>query len=411
MRVQKFFSKSVKIGLVTGCAVIALATSPMVSDVAFAGSDNGARMQGQNAGGGNAGGGNAGGGNAGGAGGGGGLNDIFRDITGMGNGQKSMDAVAPSAGAGGSKRPTSTVESDDDSDRPAWAGQPGGKDGAGGGRPETSGSKKGDLFGDLWVILRDENGVPILTPEGFVQPLDAEGNLIALDEEGHPVDESLTMEVELGRLNVGRAPPHVLERRADEVITLLNTATAVTLDPAGRLVLTVDGEEKTIDSPLENLAIYVALVTNGTIPGVVDLPGTEFDFLVDGVLTAEDLEVSAAFLAAATDKTGEFSEDEIAYINAFLGINPVTNGSVTYADVDYSGFTYSRLDTFGDVTVTVLVEQPDGSFVPTEVNVYEAVFGSVDASGAGSLEAYTLAADDARMVIEYIHEYEVPEAI
>lgn len=219
------------------------------------------------------------------------------------------------------------------------------------------------------------------------------------------------MEVELGRLNVGRSPTQVLDRRASEVIALLNTATALTLDPAGRLVLTVDGVEKTIDSPLENLAIYVALLTSGTILGVTDLPGTEFDFMVDGVLTVEDLAASAAFLAAATDKTGVFTADEIAYINVFLGINTATVGNVTYAQIDYSTFSYSRLETYGDVTAMVLVEQPDGSFVPTEINVHEAVFGSTDASDGGSLEAYTLAADDARMVIEFIHEYAVPEAL
>lgn len=301
----------------------------------------------------------------------------------------------------------------DDSDRPDWAGQPGGKDGAGGGRPPNSGSKKGDLFGDLWIILRDENGVPILTAEGWVQPLDAEGNVIPLDEEGHPVDETLTQEVELGRLNVGRAPSKVLDRRADEVIALLNDATALSLDPAGRLVITTvdaDGVEvsKTIDSPLENLAIYVALMTDGSIPGVADLPGTDFDFMVDGIYSTEDLNASTAFLAAATDKTGVFTTDEIAYINTFLDVNTVTNGSVTYSDIDYSGIDYDRETTYGDVEATVLVEQADGTFVPTVVNVFDVVFGGTDASASGTLEAYTLAADDSRTVVNFIHEFEVP---
>ncbi|WP_417684011.1 hypothetical protein [Roseibium sp.] len=300
-----------------------------------------------------------------------------------------------------------SVTGDDDSDRPDWAKQPGGKDGAGGGRPDTSGSKKGDLFGDLWVIDRDENGVPILTAEGWVQPLDADGNPIPLDEEGHPVDESLTVEVELGRLNVGRAPTSVLLRRADEVVTLLNDATALTTDAAGRLVLTVDGVAKTIDSPLENLAIYVALMSDGSIPGVSDLPGTDFDFMIDGVFTGEDLAASTSFLAAATDKTGAFSSDEIAYINAFLGVNLTSSGDVAYSEIDYSAFTYDRSAVYSGVTAEVLVLQ-DGVWVPTEVNIYEAVFGSATATVSGSLDAYTVAADDARMVINFIHEYEVP---
>jgi hypothetical protein len=332
-----------------------------------------------------------------------GLGGIFHDITGV----DEPSGSKPDTG-GQTSDAVTTADDGDESDRPEWAGQPGGKDGVGGGRPATSGSKKGDLFGDLWVILRDENGVPILSPEGFVQPLDIEGNLIALDEEGHPVDETLTVEVELGRLNVGRAPSKVLDRRADEVIALLNDATDLTTDAAGRLVLTVDGVQKTIDSPLENLAIYVALLTQGSIPGVDDLPGTEFDFMVDGVFTAEDLAASTSFLAAATDKSGEFSSDEIAYIDAFLGINMEMVGDVSYSAVDYSTFTYDRSDTYGDVTVVVLVEQPDGSYLPTSLNVYDEIFGSVDASAAGSLDAYTLAADDARIVINFVHEYAVP---
>jgi len=247
-----------------------------------------------------------------------------------------------------------------------------------------------------------------LTPEGFVQPVDAEGNPIPLDEEGAPIDPSLAIEVELGRLNVGRAPSSVLDRRAQEVITMLNDATEVTLDAAGRLVLTVDGVAKTIDSPLENLAIYVALMTTGTIPGVDDLPGTEFDHLVDGVFTAADMLSAASFLAAGSDKAGELTTDEVAYINAFLDINIVKIGDVTFSDIDYSSFNYDRSDVYGDITVTVLLQQPDGSWVPTEVNVYEAVFGSADFSGSGSLSAFAQAAEDARAIIEYIHEYALP---
>jgi len=304
-------------------------------------------------------------------------------------------------------REISGEDDGDDSDRPDWAGAKGGKN-EHGGKPGTAGSTKGDLFGDLYVILRDENGVPILTPEGFVQPIDADGNPIPLDAEGAPIDPSLAIEVELGRLNVGRAPNSVLDRRAQEVITLLNAATEITLDAAGRLVITVDGVAKTIDSPLENLAIYVALMTTGTIPGVSDLPGTEFDHLVDGVFTAADMLSAASFLAAGRDKAGELTTDEVAYINAFLDINTVKQGNVTYSDIDFSSFIYDRSDLYENVTVTVLIQQPDGSWVPTEVNVYEAVFGSMDFSGAGSLSVFAQAAEDARAIIEYIHEYALP---
>lgn len=311
------------------------------------------------------------------------LEDIFRDVT------------------------ASSDDGDEDSDKPAWAGGGGGPNDRGG-KPSSAGSARGDLYGDMYVILRDDNGIPILNEDGFVQPVDADGNPLPLDEEGAPIDPSLATEVELGRLNVGRAPPHVLERRAEEVITLLNSATEVSLDAAGRLVLTVDGEAKTIDSPLENLAIYVALMTTGTIPGVDDLPGTEFDHLVDGELTAEDLISAAAFAAASTDKTGAFSVDEVAYLNAFLGINIERTGDVSYSVFDFSEFSYDRSDMYGDITVEVLIKQPDGTYVPTVINVYEVIFGGVDYSGSGSISVFSQAADDARAIINFIHEYEVP---
>lgn len=295
----------------------------------------------------------------------------------------------------------------EDSDRPDWAGQPGGPQDKGG-KPSTAGSKRGDLFGDLWVIQRDDEGVPILTPEGFVQPLDANGDLIPLDEEGSPFDPSLVVEVELSRLNVGRSPNQVLDQRADEVIRLLEDATAVALDAAGRLVITSsDGSVSTIDSPLENLAIYVALMTTGGIPGITDLPGDDLDYLVDHEISAADYTAAASFLAAASDKASTLTEDGVAYISAFLDINTTKVGDVTYTDFDFEDFSYDRSDAYDGITVVVLVPQPDGSYIPTEVDLYEAVFGGVDYEGAETLDAFTQAADDARAVIEFVHDNEV----
>lgn len=299
------------------------------------------------------------------------------------------------------------ISGDEDSDRPDYAGGRGGPNDHGG-QPSGAGSARGDLYGDMYVILRDDNGVPILNAAGFVQPIDAAGNLIPLDEEGVPIDPSLAQEAELGRLNVGRSPRSVLDHRADEIVTMLNSATDISLDAAGRLVLTVDGVTKTIDSPLENLAIYVALMTQGTIPGVTDLPGTAFDHLIDGVFTIEDVASAASFLAAASDKASTLTADDIAYMNAILGINTTRVGDVTYSDMDYSSFSYDRSDVYGSVTATVLVQQPDGSWVPTTVNVYDAVFGGEDYSGTGTFSAFAQSADDARAIINFIHEYALP---
>jgi len=311
-------------------------------------------------------------------------------------------------GTGG--RPDDVGGGDEDSDRPEWAGTPGGS--AGRGTPPDAGGG-GDLYGDLYVILRDAQGVPILSDAGFVQPVAADGSLIPLDEEGHVIDESLVQEVDIGRLNVSRAPEDVLEGRSEEVLDVLNSATAISFDPAGRLVVTVDGVTRTIDSPLENLSIYVALMETGTIEGV-DNPALGDLFLVDGVKDAEDLAAATSFLAAATDKAGTLTTDDIAYINLILDIDTtnVEGSEVIYSDVDYSGFVYDRTTTYGEVLTTVLVEQPDGSWLPTEVNIFDAVFTGVDdTSTDGTFDAFTQAADDARAVINFIHEYEVPVSV
>lgn len=297
---------------------------------------------------------------------------------------------------------------EEDSDRPAWAG----KDGTGVNpnkkQNTDSGTKKGDLFGDMYVLLRDENGVPILTPEGFVQPLDAEGNPVPLDAEGAPIDPTLAVEVELGRLNVGRAPTSVLIRRADEVVTLLNSATAVSTDAAGRLVLTVDGEEKTIDSPLENLAIYVALMTQGTIPGVTNTNLGSYSFLADGQLTMEDVSAASAFLAGGTDKADPITLDMVAYMNQILDIGGTIEGADGKEYFDFSTFTYDRSDAFASKTADVLVQTSPGVWETQTVNVYDTVFGSQDYSSTGGIETFTQATEDARAVINYIHEYAVP---
>lgn len=296
---------------------------------------------------------------------------------------------------------------EEDSDRPEWAGQKGGRN-EHGGKPAEAGSARGDLYGDMYVILRDANGEPVLNEQGFVQPIDANGNPIPLDEEGAPIDPTLAQEVEMGRLNVGRAPDSVLEKRAEEVITLLNGATYISLDPAGRLVVTADGATKTIDAPLENLAIYVALMTQGSIPGVTDLPGIEFDHLVDGKITNDDLVSATSFLAAAADKFSTVSLDAVAYMNAILGINTVTQGTVTYSNMDYSSFSYDRAAAYNSVTADVLVKQADGSWLPSTVNIYEAVFADQPFTSSGEFEAFAQSVDDARAVINFIHEYAVP---
>lgn len=312
-------------------------------------------------------------------------------------------------GTGGSasnkifRAPVSAEE--EDSDRPVWAGVKGGKAG-GGGKPAGAGSKKGDLFGDMVVLLRDANGVPILTSSGLVQviayvydstgalvPLkDASGNLVVIPYVGDELATTVTLggvtydvygaEVELGRLSVGRAPTKVLDHSLAEALSKLTSGT-VTLDATGRLV--VNGV--TIDSPLENLALYDAYMT-GTLPSTLTLPAG-FN--------------PASLLAAAADKYGTVTVDTVIYMNSILGIN------TTSSYYDFSTYSYDRYTTWNDKTATVLVLK-DGVYVPTVVNLYDAVFGSTnwtDPTAVGGADDFATATNDFVQVIEFIHDNEV----
>jgi hypothetical protein len=90
----------------------------------------------------------------------------------------------------------------------------------------------------------------------------------------------LIEEVSFGRLNQGRAPEAVLNHAFDEAINAINQAKNIVIDASGRLLLTtdvydefltnpdgtpllIDTVTKAIDSPLENLALYVKLMKDG----------------------------------------------------------------------------------------------------------------------------------------------------
>lgn len=318
---------------------------------------------------------------------------------------KGGQQAAGSKGGGITSKIFRPAGEEEDSDRPAWAGVKGGKAG-GGGKPFGAGVKKGDLYGDMYVLLRDENGVPLEDENGeelviaFIYegstlvplydgsnlvtiPRNEEGDLLTQVTVGTTVYDVYPAEVELGRLSVGRAPSKVLAHALDEAIGKLSSALVIAIDATGRL--TADGV--TIDSPLENLALYVSYMTSGTLPQNITLP-EGFD--------------PAALLAAAGDKSGTISIDTLIYMNSILGINK----GVTY--YDFSDYEYDREATWSDRTVTVLVF--DGSvYVPTVVNVYEAVFGSTDwtDSTSGGADDFAAAANDYLQVIEFVHDNEV----
>jgi hypothetical protein len=329
-----------------------------------------------------------------------------------GQGGKSATTGSGQHGSSGSKSVESKVlsgDAEESSDRrgPKYGG------GKTPGKPAGAGSKKGDLYGDLNVILRDANGVPILDQYGHVQPLDASGNPLPLTPEGDiaPGSEDLVVPVEFSRLSVARSPSKVTDKSYAEAISTLNSATAITVDSSGRLVATVDGVAKTIDSPLENLALYEALLNKGYLPGLDLKEGVSLgnlSFLADQSLTNKDMLQAASFLAAASDKFGSINQDTVVYSDSIMGVTGLT--PVTGADgksyVDFSKVTYDRGDTYsGDITY--LKSNGDGTYAAVTAPIMTAVFGGTDYSGT-QLDAFTQAADDARAVILFVHENPLP---
>jgi len=333
--------------------------------------------------------------------------------SGMGQGQGGSaleEEVMRSGRQGGA-----STEADEDSDRPDWAGNPGreGKPGRGNAQPGTS---KGDVYGDLWAILRDDDGNPVLDANGNVQPcLNADCSETAqLTADGELPEEyaDQVQEVEFGRLNVVRAPSSVLDHslaealaKVDGMVITKDNLDDVT-DPAGRLI---DLFGNTIDSPLENMALYKALL-NATASDPVD--GFYTVSVVaqseGGDKTTMTLSVSADVLptlaasaiAAGSDKTGTLNVDEVVYISSFLGVEDELSKLVSTS-------TYDRATRF-DRSVDVLEYDADNNvYVPTTVNLLQAVdfdaIMQIDVDGNG-IDTFTQNADDAVQVLEYVHD-------
>jgi hypothetical protein len=415
------------------------------------------------------------------------------------------------------------------------------------GPPEDPGEipDTGELYGDLYVILRDENGVPMLDEtNGCIQPIVSEdvgeGESVTIldydpndptappeetiipaiagepftlatytDSEGDLVEcELVTVDgvnmadwvqsVDFGRLNLGRAPDAVINHAFDEAITKLNDATAITIDPPGRLVLTLsDGEIKTIDSPAENLALYIKMMTDGhwitpddattTKPqggppegkgpgtsegdgsppppvarpvlsddAVANLPAAYQGLGDDEIptsgeeLTDDELLLAASLLAAAADKFGSINLDKVIYINSIYGINQL--GSLTieedkrYFDFglgDEPAFQYSRGGVYGSRGSAECADEGPGwiwvlqpvvgqtyydpvcmeilGYDPEDPEPVNAVhFTDMEESYTtvpftydflDNVRGFTQAADDALQVLEYIHNYKVPEVL
>jgi hypothetical protein len=321
---------------------------------------------------------------------------------------------------------------DEDSDRPAWAGTPG-RDGKPGGGNAGHDTKKGGDYGDLFVILRDEFGEPIKS-DGEYYVLLSDGTVVKTIDGEVPSDAlNLAIPVEFGRMNIARSPASVLEHSLTEALSKIDgyvitpeTIAALT-DASGRLV-TSDG--LTIDSPLENLALYEALLTatqndDGlyvvTISSNHEGEDTTYTVLVDPAVRTD---LAAAAIAASSDKTGTLSADEIVLITSFLGAEKELAEML-------EGYTYDKDSAFANEEVSILVDpEGDGTYFTAtgdvldlistyasdiwttvaqpEVKDYadgDPITYTTDLSG---IFLFTQAADDAVQVLEFVHDREAP---
>ena len=329
-----------------------------------------------------------------------------------------------------------------------------GTKGSGNGGSGSSGSAGGmekPDYGDLLVIERDKNGVPVLD-DGCLQPLDINGNLIELDSECEVLDGSAVVEVEFGRLNVARAPEKVRQQALDEVIQAIKDCLKVTLDPAGRLalkykIMNPETEEnevvwKTIDAARENLALYTQLMKFGHLQTACDEIASDHGdettyrpclsqddypkfkstvkYLLPSVagqpaaepLSTQDLTLASFFLAGAADKSGTITVDLVQYINTILDIPNDNNALLPDLDyVNYSNFVYKRSNKFkGTISVIQPMEDSPGTWLETEVEIslWLTDQDEGDKDRWKNIKGFVQAANDSLQTILFLHNYEIP---
>jgi hypothetical protein len=155
--------------------------------------------------------------------------------------------------------------------------------------PSIAQEHVGDLFGELYEILRDPvTGQPILQQRtvelpgdilgtGYCPiPINAAGEEIPFADlscEVHPDYADQVVEVDyFGRLSAGRTRERNLRMHFDEAISNIKIAEVVDVDAAGRIRLGTNCDQggtcaawKTIDSPQENMSLYNRLLKYGHI--------------------------------------------------------------------------------------------------------------------------------------------------
>lgn len=352
-----------------------------------------------------------------------------------------------------------------------------------GGGGSNAGDAAGALYGDLYVTERDGAGVPITREVTYPdpetgqdvtvecsQPLAVGCGLLPLwgecgsttlpgvlplpactfDPElydpcavysGDPpydYDEQVQT-VSFGRGSVSRSPASVIDSSYAEALKAINLAvpascgdaatSALAKDPAGRIMLCLAADTdpvsyawKTIDSPLENLGLYRAAMTDGcfgpidevvvgeegqTITVTTELSDTAksnlavaslghlvcADYtLLPEVKTKADMLSAAVFIGAAADKFYPVTLDQIINLNTSLGVNTYTYVrqqknrilTVTYFPFTVDGvwFTYDLgVDACVSPTYANLLVANGGFFQSQTIDVFGATPPGVDLRG------------------------------
>jgi len=123
-------------------------------------------------------------------------------------------------------------------------------------------------------------------------------------------------QVELGRLNMGRAPEFVLARSLDEAALRYDPETmaafySLDAEAAAALLESDYANVLRIDSPQQNLALYR------------DVMMAYPDPLLPGITPPSQLDLAAIYLGSAADKSIPITQDSVIAINRILGLVPL----------------------------------------------------------------------------------------
>lgn len=313
-----------------------------------------------------------------------------------------------------------TSEDDTTSDRPPWAGKNGDHSQKPGGGNHGAETSKGDNYGDLYVMSRYDDGTLIYyTADGEVcedsdgcypATILSTGELFILVDDVDPPEDNV-VEVDFGRLNIARAPDKVLEHALDEALSKLDGA-EITLenlslltDASGRL-LTYDEEGEltatAIDSPLENLALYQAILEqydSTSDAETITIHSGPYSITIEVEALPQLL---ASALAAAADKTETIEIDEVVYLSVFLEVEEQLADLVEAYEDWYSPETFYA----GTVTVLDQSDPANLTWVSGELLSFVTMTDPIPTinDDTNGIDVFTQAVDDSLQILEFLHD-------